>query len=75
MGAGIIDVFATAGTKTKIAAICFATAKLFFFLTIFSVFVNITVVIINLVMYASFVIASAILCILELLETNSTSSS
>lgn len=75
MEVGIIDVLALSGTKTKIAAICFAMAKLFFFLTIFSAFVNITVVIINLVMYASFVIASAILCILELLETNRTSSS
>jgi len=68
LGAGIIDVFAHAGTKTKIAAICFALAKLFFFLTIFSAFVNITLAIINLILYVGLVITSAALCISELIE-------
>ena len=75
MSDDMFSTFSEAAAKTKIAAVCFGLAKLFFFLTIFSAFVNITVAIINLVMYSSFVIASAILCILELLETNRTSSS
>ena len=70
MGAGIIDVFAEANTKTKMAAICFVLAKVFFFLTVTSVFVNILIAKINLALYAFFVLISALLCILELLEKN-----
>ncbi len=70
MGTGIYDAFAIAGAKTKIAAICFALAKLFFFLTIMSAFVSINVAVVNLVMYAGLVIASAILCVMELMEKN-----
>jgi hypothetical protein len=65
---GIIDEFATAGKKTKIAAICFVLAKLFFFLTIVSAFVNINIAIVNLVMYVGLIITSATLCIMELME-------
>ena len=70
METGIYDVLAEANTKTKIAAICFVLAKVFFFLTVTSVFVNIMVAKVNLVLYAFFVLVSALLCILELLEKN-----
>ena len=68
MGTGIYDLFATAGIKTKIAAICFALAKLFFFLTIMSTFVSMNIAVVNLIMYVGLVIASAVLCIMELVD-------
>ncbi len=68
MSADVFNAFTDAHTKTKIAAICFVLAKLFFFLTILSAFVNITVAIMNLVIYGSLVTVSASLCVSELME-------
>ncbi len=68
MGTEIYDVFADASTKTKIAAICFVLAKMFFFLTVTSAFVSIAIAKLNLFIYAGLVFASAILCVLELME-------
>ena len=70
MGTEIYDVFADASTKTKIAAICFVLAKMFFFLTVTSAFVSIAIAKLNLFMYAALVFTSAILCVLELMEKN-----
>lgn len=64
----IFDVFIETSTKTKIATACFILAKLFFFLTILSIFASMTVAIFNLIIYVSLIIASASLCIIELIE-------
>ena len=50
MGTEIYDVFAGANIKTKVAAICFVLAKMFFFLTITTAFVSITIAKVNLFM-------------------------
>ena len=68
MSADVFNAFTDAQTKTNIAAICFVLAQLFFFLTILSAFVNMTVAIMNLVIYGSLVTVSASLCVSELME-------
>jgi hypothetical protein len=67
---GVFDAFATASAKTKIAAISFVLAKMFFLLTIASVFISISVAIINLIIYAGLVATSIALCIMDMLEKN-----
>jgi hypothetical protein len=68
MSDDMFSAFSEAAAKTKIAAVCFGLAKLFFFLTIFSAFVNMMVAIINLTVYVGLVATSASLCISELME-------
>ncbi len=57
-----LDLYDTATTRTKTAAIFFVLAKLFFFFTCLSLFVGGLVLYLNLAAYATLVILSAVLC-------------
>lgn len=60
-----LDLYNVATKKTKIAAVLFVFAKLFFLLTCLSLFIGGPVLYLNLAVYISLVISAAALCIYD----------